>query len=118
MVSSFFGGVLIFAVMVNSSEAFAPLLAALYGLAVRGEGAVFNLLIARYFGRGSFGAISGTLLPIGYVGLGIGPPLGSLMHDASGSYATLLSALVVLHMLGTGVLFFARAPRLPARLLT
>jgi MFS family permease len=118
MVSSFFGGVLIFAVMVNSSEAFAPLLAALYGLAVRGEGAVFNLLIARYFGRGSFGAISGTLLPIGYVGLGIGPPLGSLMHDATGSYATLLSALVVLHMLGTGVLFFARAPRLPARLLT
>ena len=117
MVSSFLGGLVIFAVMLNSSELIAPLLAALYGLAVRGEGAVFNLLIARYFGRGSFGAISGTLLPIGYVGLGIGPPLGSLMHDASGSYATLLGSLVVCHMLGTAVLFFARAPRLPERLL-
>jgi MFS family permease len=117
MVSSFLGGVLIFAVMLNSSEALAPLLAALYGLAVRGEGAVFNLLIARYFGRGSFGAISGTLLPIGYVGLGIGPPLGSLMHDASGSYTILLISLVVCHMLGTAVLFCARAPKLPARLL-
>src|SRR4029079_2873790 len=67
MVSSFFGGLLIIGVILNSSEALAPLLALLYGLAVRGEGAVFNLLIARYFGRASFGAISGTLLPIGYV---------------------------------------------------
>jgi MFS family permease len=116
MISSLIGGVIILGVILNSNEALALLLAALYGFAVRGEGAVFNLIIARYFGRGSFGTISGTLVPIGYVGLGIGPPLGSMMHDASGSYATFLGSLVVCHVLGAVVLFFARAPRLPARL--
>jgi len=117
MVSSLIGGLIILAVMFNTNELVALLLAASYGLAVRGEGAVYYLIIARYFGRGSFGTISGTLVPIGYVGLGIGPPLGSLMHDATGSYATFLASLVVCHVLGTLALFFARAPKLPARML-
>jgi len=116
MFSTLIGGIIIIGVMINTNEFLALLLAALYGLAVRGEGAVYYLIIARYFGRGSFGTISGTLVPIGYVGLGIGPPLGSLMRDASGSYSTFLGSLVVCHVLGTLALFFARPPKLPARL--
>lgn len=115
MVSAAVGGLIIVAVIANTNEILALVLATLYGFAVRGEGAVFNLIIARYYGRGSFGAISGTLVPIGYVGLGIGPPMGSLMHDASGSYFTFLTTLVVFHILGSVALYFARAPRLPAR---
>ncbi|MFN0073345.1 MAG: MFS transporter [Chloroflexota bacterium] len=115
MVSAAIGGLIIVGVMFNSNDVLALVLSTLYGFAVRGEGAVFNLIIARYYGRASFGAISGTLVPIGYVGLGVGPPMGSLMHDASGSYASFLITLVVCHMLGTLALFFARAPKLPAR---
>jgi MFS family permease len=118
MISAGVGGLIIAGVIVSTADAAALALSTLYGFAVRGEGAVFNLIIARYFGRGSFGAISGTLVPIGYVGLGIGPPLGSIMHDASGSYFSFLVALVVIHALGAVALFFARPPKLPERLRT
>jgi MFS family permease len=118
MVSAVFGGIIIACVTVSIGDVAAIVLSTLYGLAVRGEGAVFNLIIARYFGRGSFGAISGTLVPIGYVGLGLGPPIGSIMHDATNSYFTFFMTLVVIHLLGAVALYFARPPRLPARLLS
>jgi MFS family permease len=114
--SALAGGVLIMIVVANHGAIGAVILAAAYGLAVRGEGAVFQLIIARYYGRSSYGAISGTLLPIGYVGLGIGPLLGSIVRDAAGDYYLFLGSLVLFHLLGALVLFLARAPALPRRL--
>jgi len=116
MVSALIGGLIIIGVIVSSADVAVLLLSSLYGFAVRGEGAVFSLIIARYFGRGSFGAISGTLVPIGYVGLGIGPPVGSIMHDVTGSYFSFFVTLAAIHVLGALALFFARPPQLPARL--
>lgn len=116
IISALVGALLIVAVIANRHELGAVILAATYGFAVRGEGAVFNLIIARYYGRGSYGAISGTLLPIGYIGLGIGPLLGSLVRDAAGDYYWFLASLVFFHVLGAFFLFLARAPDLPPRL--
>lgn len=97
-------------------ELLALVLAALYGLAVRGEEAVFMLLIARYFGRGSFGAISGAVMPIGYVGLGIGPLVGSIIYDLTGTYGPFFAGLIGLHVVAAVLLFLARPPHPPARL--
>ena len=108
------GAVVMTRILVVRSDIMALVLSGVYGLAARGEGSVLNLIIARYYGRGSFGAISGTLVPLGYVGLGLGPLLGSLFFDATGTYTGFWMAVIVCHLLTAFSLFLARQPRPPA----
>ena len=51
------------------------------GLAARGEGALLNMIVAHYFGRGHYGKISGAMQPFNFVGLGSGPLIASLIFD-------------------------------------
>jgi MFS family permease len=85
-----------------------PLLMALslvIGLGFGAESDVIALLIMRYFGRRSFGAIYGWLLSAFLVGASIGAPLFGFAHDAFHSYgvacfvATGVMALAVVFML-------------------
>jgi cyanate permease len=84
-----------------------------YGFVVRGENATLGLITARYYGRASYGAISGTLVPIGYVGLGIGPYIGSLLYEASHDYTAFWWMLAVLHTVNVLFLGLAFQPKPP-----
>jgi MFS family permease len=57
------------------------------GLGFGAESDVIALLIVRYFGLRSFGAIYGWLLSAFLVGASAGPPLFGFGHDHFGSYA-------------------------------
>ena len=110
------GGVIALLLMGVNGPLVAVVLTALYGLGVRGGNSTLGLIIAQYYGRQSYGAINGTLVPIGYVGLGIGPLIGSMLYDASHNYSTFLWMLVALHALNVVFFGLALPPRLPARL--
>ncbi len=62
-------------------------LALVIGLGFGAESDVIALLIVRYFGLRSFGAIYGWLLSAFLIGASAGPPLFGLGHDHFGNYA-------------------------------
>lgn len=71
--------------------------AGLYGATTRGENALVMMMLASYYGRKSFGSISGFASGFSFVGLGSGPLLFSWTFDASGGYTAMF-------MVGTGLL--------------
>lgn len=83
-------------------------LALVIGLGFGAESDIIALLIIRYFGRRSFGAIYGWLLSAFLIGASIGSPLFGLGHDWLGSYgaamfvAALVMAAVIVLMLRLG----------------
>ncbi len=62
--------------------------AALFGLSARGEATLINIILAQYYGRSSYGAISGFVLPFHMVGLGFGPLISSVSFDFTGSLSS------------------------------
>lgn len=96
--------------VVTRSDLLAVVFSGYYGITARGEGSLLSLIQARYFGRGSYGAIRGIMGPLAYISLGVGPLLGSLAFDLYGSYVGFLLALVVCHVLMAGLLVVARPP--------
>lgn len=85
-----------------------------YGLSARGESALYSLMLGSYFGRDSFGKISGFLTPFILVGVSLGPVVGSYIFEATGTYQGLYLALSMLHLLAAFIVFFARDPGEPA----
>ncbi len=99
-----------------SAAAAAVTIAALYGFAARGEGALINMIIAAYYGRDSYGRISGFVTPFQFTGLALGPAAAAFVVAATGSftpYFVMTSALLFAAAVG---LFLARRPALPPRL--
>ncbi|HEX2228655.1 MAG TPA: MFS transporter [Candidatus Binatia bacterium] len=60
--------------------------AIVFGLSARGGFVLMHVLLARYFGRRSFGAITSALEPFHKRGLGVGALLAGMTFDLSGSY--------------------------------
>jgi len=89
--------------------------AVFFGLAVRGEGALFNLIQAQYYGRDSFGAISGLVSPFHMLGLGFGPMISSVSFDLTGSYHAVFSVYVVVAMITAVLMLQAKKPQRPVR---
>lgn len=98
----FFGLSLIGFVLAGALGATATLpllvfLALVIGLGFGAESDIIALLILRFFGRRSFGAIYGWLLSAFLIGASIGSPLFGLGHDKLGSYgAAMFAAAVVM----------------------
>ena len=93
----------------------APLTAYLFGLvfglSARGGTAVLTqILLAHYFGRRSFGAISSLLEPFHKGGLGVGALLAGLAFDRFGDYRAVFSFFLAGYMLSALLIFFARRP--------
>jgi MFS transporter, OFA family, oxalate/formate antiporter len=84
--------------------------ALLFGFAARGGLVLTHILIARYFGRRSYGAISGFAEPFGKVGLGGGPLVAAAAFDLTGSYQGVFVAFAGAFLLAAGLIFFARHP--------
>ena len=93
----------------------AYIFAVLWGFFSNTVGTLEHMLLAQYFGRGSFGAIMGSLGPLQTTALGIGPLFGSYLLTYTHSYPVVFMVLMAMYA-GAGLLIFlARAPRLPPR---
>ena len=93
----------------------AYLFAVLWGFFSNTVGTLEHMLLAQYFGRGSFGAILGSLGPLQTTALGVAPVFGSYLFEFTHSYDVVFTVLMAMYA-GAGMLIFlAKAPRLPPR---
>lgn len=86
--------------------------AALYGVAGRGSASLLLVLLAQYYGRGSYGAISGFSNPFQLIALGVGPLVASMIFDTTGSYHLALILFMVTYLIAAGLVWIARQPTL------
>jgi len=105
------GGLLVFAYA--DSVAAARLFAVLHGTAWGVRGTLVNTIRADYFGRASYGTVSGFASLITMVGMTLGPLFAGFVHDWTGSYQTAFLVIAVLVALGSGAFLLARKPELP-----
>ena len=99
----------------NSTAAFATVV--FYGTIAGGLNILGNMMIAQYFGRASFGSISGLIGPFQTGALGFGPTLGALIFAYTGGYTWLFVYSVVAYFGALVCMIAARPPRLPRRAL-
>ena len=74
-----------------------------------------NMVLAEYFGRGSYGTILGVFSPLQMIALGAGPALASTVRALAGDYYLLYFAMGVAYFVSAVLMFVAKPPRLPAR---
>ena len=87
----------------------------LFGLSSRGGGTLVNIILAQYFGRRAYGTISGFVNPFTMVGLGLGPLVGSLSFDLTGSYNAEFTFFAVASVFVAVLLWLAKKPAPPVR---
>ena len=92
------------------SAATAYLFALLFGLNARGAAVLTQILIARYFGRRSFGAISSILDPFHKGGLGLGALFAGIAFDHFGDYGAVFSLFIVSYLVSALLIFLTRKP--------
>jgi MFS family permease len=94
------------------SPAMAYLFGVLFGISARGGTAVLTqILLAHYFGRRSFGAISGVLEPFHKGGLGVGALIAGAAFDWSGNYQAVFLFFLASYSLSAVLVFLARRPK-------
>jgi MFS family permease len=69
--------------------------AVLFGLTSRAGSTLTNIIIAQYFGRRAYGTITGFVNPFTMIGLGLGPTIGALCFDLTGSYTVEFSFFAI-----------------------
>ena len=107
------GAIVVLAMLEVRSEFMALAISGVFGLTTRGGGTLFNLLIASYYGRANFGAISGFFSTFSSFGLGIGPFIGALVFDFTDGYRLLFMMLSGTYLSTALILLlFVRRPRL------
>ena len=87
----------------------------LWGLFTGTTGVLEQMLLAQYFGRNSFGTITGVLTPLSMGALGLGPFLGAGIREASGSYSQLFLALAAVYLIAALLIYYVRPPAPPRR---
>jgi MFS family permease len=88
------------------------LFAIIFGLSARGGFVLMHILLARYFGRRSFGAITSAFEPFHKGGLGVGALLAGLAFDLSGSYQLVFLLFLGNYLIAATLTFAARQPLL------
>jgi MFS family permease len=84
--------------------------AVLFGLTARGAAVLTQILLGRYFGRRSFGAISSVLDPFHKGGLGLGALFAGIAFDFTGNYRTIFAIFLGNYLLSALLIFLARRP--------
>ena len=69
-----------------------------------------NATRGAYFGRRSFGTISGTMDLVQMFGLVLGPVYAGFVFDATNSYSIAFSSFAVVAGLAVLIMLFLRAP--------
>jgi len=91
----------------------ALIFAVIFGMTSRGEGTLINIILAQYYGRYSFGAISGLVNPFNMLGLGFGPIIASFAFDLAGSYVIVFYVFTAVSLLSAALLWMAKRPLQP-----
>ncbi len=105
---------MLFLTTVNTPAA-AFLFAVLFGMCARGQNTLVSIVFAQYFGRGSFGAISGIATLFQTFAAALGPIVAGLAFDLTGAYIGVFYALVGVFALASFLMFLARRPVPPSR---
>ena len=95
----------------------AMVFAVLFGLAARGESSIILMMQANYYGRRSFGAISGFSTPFQQIGLGLGPTLAAIPYDLTGAYTYGFIAFGAVYAASGVLIFLAKRPTPPPEVL-
>jgi MFS family permease len=93
-----------------SSITAAYLFALLFGINARGAAVLTQVLVARYFGRRSFGAISSILDPFHKGGLGLGALFAGVAFDYFGNYRGVFVIFLVSYLIAAMLIFLAHQP--------
>ncbi len=88
-----------------------------WGTASGGLHVLSSMMLAQYFGRGSFGSIIGLMGPIQLGALGLGPTVGAVMYGVTGGYTSLFIYGIFAYIGAAALMYGARPPRLPRRAL-
>ena len=104
------GAVLLLTQVRIASSAF--VFAILFGLSARGGFVLMHVLLARYFGRRSFGAITSVLEPFHKGGLGVGALLAGMTFDFNGSYQLVFLIFLANYLVAATLTSVARQPLL------
>ena len=105
----FMTGLIFFLLTIRSVYA-AYIFGALWGIGNGALEVLIYMLLARYFGRASFGSITGALRPFEATGLGLGQIFGGLVYDFTGSYHGLFFESIGAYLLAMIFLFLAIQP--------
>ena len=108
------GGMMAFLLSVDSVGE-ALLFAVIWGVFSGGLGSLENMVLAQYFGRGSYGTILGVFSPLQMIALGAGPALASTVRSLAGDYYLLYFAMGVAYFVSAVLMFVAKPPRFPVR---
>jgi MFS family permease len=84
--------------------------ALLFGLNARGAAVLTQVLIASYFGRRFFGAISSLLDPFHKGGLGLGALFAGIAFDHTGNYQIIFRIFFACYVISALLIFLLRRP--------
>ena len=84
-----------------------------WGIASGGIPIVGSMMIGEYFGRRSFGAVSGLTGPFRTAAMGLGPAMGALLVNATGGYVAIFAVAVASYVLAAALTYSVRYPRVP-----
>ncbi|ETX03188.1 MAG: hypothetical protein ETSY1_00910 [Candidatus Entotheonella factor] len=105
-------GMILFLIAVDSLLS-AYIFGMLWGIVSSAQVLVY-MILARYFGQSSYGAIAGAMRPFEAGGLGVGQSLGTLLYDVTGNYDGLILAALGAHLLAALLMFLVRPPVPPS----
>jgi len=83
----------------------------IYGVGWGGGATTMNATRAAYFGRRSFGTVSGTMDFLQMFGLVLGPVYAGFVFDATGSYSIAFTSFAVSATTASLLMFFLRPPK-------
>ena len=84
-----------------------------WGMASGGLEVLGGMLLASYYGRNSYGTISGIVGPFQILGLGLGPTLGAFMFKVTNGYETMFLFSVASYVIATLLIIVAKRPIKP-----
>ena len=103
-------GVVVLCLFLVKSIATAYAFGLVWGLVHSSLEVIIYMILAQYFGRESYGAISGALRPFEAGGLGLGQVLGPVIYNLFGSYRSMIAIAAALQFGAALLIFMAKPP--------
>ena len=88
-----------------------------WGTVSGGAHILTTMMMAQYFGRASFGSITGLMGPVQMGALGIGPTFGAVLYSLTTGYTAFFVYAVAGYAVAALLILGTRPPRLPRRAL-
>lgn len=101
--------------LVTDTQSVGFYLVIIWGLLAGGLPIIGSMMIGQYFGRRSFGSITGLTGPFRTAAMGLGPTLGAMVFNLTDGYTVLFIMATVSYVLAIVLNYSVRMPRLPSR---